>query len=155
MAYIGLGIFLACQAPQTFNNYAFANEIKTESIKGTEAKQKNLSIEEELAKTKEEVLVKRPYKLDPKNIKKIIVILVKPSTLICQIAPDWWSEKQAYDITKLYGLALAKYPGIKVQLTETWEDKIVREENLKNTDLTLEQGIRAIAARLDGDCQER
>ena len=146
--YLALGICLACQAPQIFYTYVLADENKTGSIKRTEATQKDLTVEEELAKTKADILTKRPYKLEPENLKEITVILIKPTSLAGQVAPDWWSEKQAYDISKLYGLALAKYPGIKVQLSETWEDKILREESPKNIDLVADQGSQTRVAKL-------
>jgi len=83
------------------------------------------TIQEELTSTREKVLSNRPYKLDPSTTREVINVTVQPSQQLAINPPDWWSEKQAYDIAALLGLALSNYSAFQVVRPITWEDHVV------------------------------
>jgi len=83
------------------------------------------TIQQDLKLARKEVLAKRPYKLDPSRISEVINVNVIPSQQRAVNVPDWWSEKQAYDIATLLSLALSNYSSFRVATPKTWEDHIV------------------------------
>lgn len=83
------------------------------------------AIQQDLKLARKEVLSKRPYKLDPSRISEVINVNVKPSQQQATTVPDWWSEKQAYDIATLLSVALSHYPSFRVSTPKTWEDHLV------------------------------
>jgi len=96
------------------------------------------SIIEELSAVRKYVLADRPYKPNPSGIKQVIYLEVQPTMSTSSSEnPDWWSEKQSFDIANLYAIALSAYPGIKVLPPQTWENKLLSQESPTNNNLQL------------------
>ena len=110
----------------------FASEIN-------QSKSKIELIEEDLEKSRNNVLSSREYSLDKDLTSEEIDVVIRPYKLTAEQSPDWWSEKQAYDMSFLLVKALNNYPGINASLEKTWEERILEKENLliykKNYDI--------------------
>ena len=110
----------------------FASEIN-------QSKSKIELIEEDLEKSRSDVLSSRQYSLDKDLTSEEINVVIRPYKLSAEQSPDWWSEKQAYDMSFLLVEALNNYPGINASLEKTWEERILEKENLliykKNYDI--------------------
>ena len=110
----------------------FASEIN-------QSKSKIELIEEDLEKSRSDVLSSRQYSLDKDLTSEVINVVIRPYKLSAEQSPDWWSEKQAYDMSFLLVKALNNYPGINASLEKTWEERILEKENLliykKNYDI--------------------
>ena len=89
-------------------------------------------IEEDLEKSRSDVLFSRQYSLDKDLTSEEINVVIRPYKLSAEQSPDWWSEKQAYDMSFLLVKALNNYPGINASLEKTWEERILEKENLLN-----------------------
>ena len=87
-------------------------------------------IEEDLEKSRNDVLSSRKYSLEKDFPSEEVDVLIKPYQLDSEQTPDWWSEKQAYDMSFLLVKALNYYPGLNVSLKKTWEERILEKENL-------------------------
>lgn len=94
----------------------------------TQADKGFLTPEEELALARKDVLEDRPYKIDYSLVNEILVLRVLPSTVSSDVLPDWWSEKQGYDLAKLFAVALGRYSVFKVVPPVTWDEKSLLEE---------------------------
>ena len=103
----------------------FASEIN-------QSKSKIELIEEDLEKSRSDVLSSRQYSLDKDLTSEEINVVIRPYKLSAEQSPDWWSEKQAYDMSFLLVKALNNYPGINASLEKTWEERILEKENLLN-----------------------
>ena len=101
----------------------FASEIN-------QSKSKIELIEEDLEKSRNNVLSSREYSLDKDLTSEEIDVVIRPYKLNAEQSPEWWSEKQAYDMSFLLVKALNNYPGINATLEKTWEDRILEKENL-------------------------
>ena len=101
----------------------FASEIN-------QSKSKIELIEEDLEKSRSDVLFSRQYSLDKDLTSEEINVVIRPYKLSAEQSPDWWSEKQAYDMSFLLVKALNNYPGINASLEKTWEERILEKENL-------------------------
>ena len=108
-----------------FNLDLFASEIN-------KSKSKIELIEEDLEKSRNNVLSSRQYSLDKDVTSDEIDVVIRPYKLSAEQSPDWWSEKQAYDMSFLLVKALNNYPGINASLEKTWEERILEKENLLN-----------------------
>lgn len=108
-----------------FNLDLFASEIN-------QSKSKIELIEEDLEKSRNNVLSSRQYSLDKDVTSDEIDVVIRPYKLSAEQSPDWWSEKQAYDMSFLLVKALNNYPGINASLEKTWEERILEKENLLN-----------------------
>ena len=108
-----------------FNLDLFASEIN-------KSKSKIELIEEDLEKSRNNVLSSRQYFLDKEVTSEEIDVVIRPYKLSAEQSPDWWSEKQAYDMSFLLVKALNNYPGINASLEKTWEERILEKENLLN-----------------------
>ena len=106
-----------------FNLDLFASEIN-------KSKSKIELIEEDLEKSRNNVLSSRQYSLDKDVTSDEIDVVIRPYKLSAEQSPDWWSEKQAYDMSFLLVKALNNYPGINASLEKTWEERILEKENL-------------------------
>ena len=103
------------------------------NLLGSEINQKKSKIElieEDLEIARNDVLSSRQYSLDKDFPYEPIDVVIKPYQLSAEIAPDWWSEKQAYDMSLLLVKALNNYPGLNATLEKTWEERILEKENL-------------------------
>ena len=103
----------------------FASEIN-------QSKSKIELIEEDLEKSRNNVLSSREYSLEKDLTSEEIDVVIRPYKLSAEQSPDWWSEKQAYDMSFLLVKALNNYPGINASLEKTWEERILEKENLLN-----------------------
>ena len=108
-----------------FNFHLFASEIN-------QSKSKIELIEEDLEKSRNNVLSSRKYALEKDLTSEEIDVVIRPYKLTAEQSPDWWSEKQAYDMSFLLVKALNNYPGINASLEKTWEERILEKENLLN-----------------------
>lgn len=91
------------------------------------------TLEKELSESRNTVLKDRPYRLDPYAIKQVTIVRVKPSTQRSETVPEWWSDKQAYDLAELLSLALSRYAGIKAKPSQSWEQNLLdQEKSLSN-----------------------
>ncbi|KGF92067.1 hypothetical protein EU94_1604 [Prochlorococcus marinus str. MIT 9123] len=95
-----------------------------------QSKSKIRSIEEDLEKSRNNVLSSREYSFDKDLTSEEIDVVIRPYKLSAEQSPDWWSEKQAYDMSFLLVKALNNYPGINASLEKTWEERILETENL-------------------------
>ena len=101
----------------------------------TETNQKKSKIElieEDLEKSRNNVLSSREYSLEKDLTLEEIDVVIRPYKLTADQSPEWWSEKQAYDMSFLLVKALNNYPGINASLEKTWEERILEKENLLN-----------------------
>ena len=87
-------------------------------------------IEEDLAQSRKDVLSSREYSLNQETPSEDINVLITPYKLNAEEVPDWWSEKQAYDMSFVLMKALNNYPGLNVSLEKTWDERILEMENL-------------------------
>ena len=106
-----------------FNLDLFASETN-------QKKSKIELIEEDLEKSRNNVLSSREYSLEKDLTSEEIDVVIRPYKLTAEQSPDWWSEKQAYDMSFLLVKALNNYPGINASLEKTWEERILEKENL-------------------------
>ena len=106
-----------------FNLDLFASETN-------QKKSKIELIEEDLEKSRSDVLSSREYSLDKDLTSEEIDVVIRPYKLTAEQSPDWWSEKQAYDMSFLLVKALNNYPGLNASLEKTWEERILEKENL-------------------------
>jgi len=90
-----------------------------------------LKVKSDMDLIRKSMLSDRPYKPNPAGIKQVVYINILPSTLSQSSSsiPDWWSEKQSYDVAYLYAIALSNYPGIKVLPAPTWDTRILSSES--------------------------
>ena len=108
-----------------FNLDLFASETN-------QKKSKIELIEEDLEKSRNNVLSSREYSLEKDLNSEEIDLVIRPYKLTAEQSPDWWSEKQSYDMSFLLVKALNNYPGINASLEKTWEERILEKENLLN-----------------------
>ena len=108
-----------------FNLDLFASETN-------QKKSKIELIEEDLEKSRNNVLSSREYSLEKDLTSEEIDVVIRPYKLTAEQSPDWWSEKQSYDMSFLLVKALNNYPGINASLEKTWEERILEKENLLN-----------------------
>ena len=107
-----------------FNIDLFASEID-------QKKSKIELIEEDLEKSRNDVLSSRKYSLDKDfSSEEEVNVVIRPYELAAEQSPDWWSEKQAYDMSFLLVKALNDYPGLNASLEKTWEERILEKENI-------------------------
>jgi len=106
-----------------FNLDLFASETN-------QKKSKIELIEEDLEKSRNNVLSSREYSLEKDLTSEEIDVVIRPYKLNAEQSPDWWSEKQSYDMSFLLVKALNNYPGINASLEKTWEERILEKENL-------------------------
>ena len=106
-----------------FNLDLFASETN-------QKKSKIELIEEDLEKSRNNVLSAREYSLEKDLTSEEIDVVIRPYKLNAEQSPDWWSEKQSYDMSFLLVKALNNYPGINASLEKTWEERILEKENL-------------------------
>ena len=106
-----------------FNLDLFASETN-------QKKSKIELIEEDLEKSRNNVLSSREYSLEKDLTSEEIDVVIRPYKLTAEQSPDWWSEKQAYDMSFLLVKALNNYPGLNASLEKTWEERILEKENL-------------------------
>ena len=106
-----------------FSFQLFASEIN-------QSKSKIELIEEDLEKSRSDVLSSRQYSLNKDLTSEEIDVVIRPYELSAEQSPDWWSEKQSYDMSFLLVKALNNYPGINASLEKTWEERILEKENL-------------------------
>ena len=116
-------LFIVTVVSFPFNFKLFASEIN-------QSKSKIELIEEDLEKSRSDVLFSRQYSLDKDLTSEEINVVIRPYKLSAEQSPDWWSEKQAYDMSFLLVKALNNYPGINASLEKTWEERILEKENL-------------------------
>ena len=88
-----------------------------------------LTPEDEISLSRKDILIDRPYELSYSNLQGILVFNVLLSEQSSPVIPDWWSEKQAVDIARIFALALSRYPGVKVLPPETWDERTARAEH--------------------------
>lgn len=81
-----------------------------------------------LKEARSRILEDRPYKLDRNEKVGNIEVYIKPFRLQTEDVPDWWSEKQSYDLAKLLEEAMGYYPGVTIIRGDSWEEKTVSEE---------------------------
>ena len=96
----------------------------------TQKKSKLELIEEDLENSRKYVLSSREYYLNKDYSSEQLDVVIRPYQLSAEQTPDWWSEKQSYDMSFLLVKALNNYPGLNVSLEKTWEERILEKENL-------------------------
>ena len=96
----------------------------------TQKKSKLELIEEDLENSRKDVLSSRQYSLNKDFSSEQLDVVIRPYQLSAEQSPDWWSEKQSYDMSFLLVKALNNYPGLNVSLEKTWEERILEKENL-------------------------
>ncbi len=91
---------------------------------------KDERIEIELDSIREIILKSRTYKRSIRTNSPKYKITISPYELAGAEAPDWWSERQAYDISYVLLKALNHYPGLEAKLSRTWEQNLLEKENI-------------------------
>jgi len=91
-------------------------------------------VEQEISLAKERVLKERPYPKSSYQGTGRIKISLKPFTQSMEEPPDWWSEKQGYDLSTLLGKVLELYPDLEVMPFQTWENHLIDQEASKLQD---------------------
>ena len=108
-----------------FNLDLFASETN-------QKKSKIELIEQDLEQSRNDILSSREYSLEKDLTAEDIDVVIRPYKLTAEQSPEWWSEKQAYDMSFLLVKALNNYPSINASLEKTWEERILEKENLLN-----------------------
>ncbi|MDC3134973.1 hypothetical protein OA511_03225 [Prochlorococcus sp. AH-716-J09] len=108
-----------------FNLDLFASETN-------QKKSKIELIEQDLEQSRNDILSSREYSLEKDLTAEEIDVVIRPYKLTAEQSPEWWSEKQAYDMSFLLVKALNNYPSINASLEKTWEERILEKENLLN-----------------------
>tara|TARA_B100001029_G_C15049027_1_gene449291 strand:- start:452 stop:1321 length:870 start_codon:yes stop_codon:yes gene_type:complete len=106
------------------------NLISAELNEENQNNSKTLSIKNELKKSKNRIIFQKNYKIDENIILGNIDVIIRPYELSAEQIPEWWSEKQAYDMSFILLNALNYYPGLNVFLEKTWEEKLLEGENI-------------------------
>lgn len=52
-------------------------------------------------------------------------------------APDWWSEKQSYDLALILAKSLDYYSDLEVLASQTWENQLLKKETESKNDDTI------------------
>ena len=91
---------------------------------------KILEIKKDLKKSRDRIISTENYSLDENSVLSNIDLIIRPYELSSDQIPEWWSEKQAYDMSFVLFNALGSYPGLNVFLEKTWEEKILEGENI-------------------------
>jgi hypothetical protein len=81
-----------------------------------------------LQEARKKILADRPYKANRFERAPEVKLSIAPVTLKTESIPDWWSEKQGYDISKVLENAMSYYPGISLIPGKTWEEMSVQQE---------------------------
>lgn len=111
----GLGPAMAVEAPASISNKEAINK-------------ESQSAETGLEEARKKVLSDRPYKHYRYQKAAGIKLAISPVLLDTESTPDWWSEKQGFDLSKLLELAFTYYPGVSVIPGQTWEQYSVQKE---------------------------
>ena len=107
------------------------------------------SLEQELTAARKVVLTNRPYKSNFSKIQEVVSLEVLPSSLLPDSpVPDWWSEKQRYDLARLYSIALSYYPIFKVVPPDTWDQRVLSREGLSAQDGEITNAVSSSMHRL-------
>ena len=88
----------------------------------------NNSIDDDLREARKEEIYNRNYRIDREKKLLNAEITILPYEIKESTIPDWWSEKQAYNMSYLLSRALEQYPGLIISSTKTWDDIIVEKE---------------------------
>ena len=118
-------LFIIASGLFPFNLDLFASETN-------QKKSKIELIEQDLEQSRNDILSSREYSLEKDLTSEVIDVVIRPYKLTAEQSPEWWSEKQAYDMSFLLVKALNNYPGINASLEKTWEERILEKENLLN-----------------------
>ena len=70
----------------------------------------------------------RDYKIDRNKKLKNSKIVILPFEIKNKNVPDWWSEKQSYNISYLLAKALDYYPGLDINIPKKWDEIILEKE---------------------------
>lgn len=104
---------------------------------GTDKDRKE-KVRKELVRIQREILPGRPYEINKYKSITGKNIILKPFQLIAGEIPDWWSEKQKYDLSSLLYQALILYPGLSIEKPLSWEQFLLQNEldqqNLENAE---------------------
>ena len=106
------------------------NLISAELNEDNQNNSKTLSIENELTKSRNRIFFQENYSIDENIVLGNIDVIIRPYQLSAEEIPEWWSEKQAYDMSFILFKALNYYPGLNVFLQKTWEEKLLEGENI-------------------------
>ena len=104
--------------------------ISSELNKESQTNSKVSQIKKDLMKSRDKIISTENYSLDKNSVLDNIDVIIRPYALSSEKVPEWWSEKQAYDMSFVLYNALSYYSGLNVFLEKTWEEKILEEENI-------------------------
>lgn len=93
-----------------------------------EAPQNLEAVNASMKQARANVLRDRPYKLNRYERVGGVELSIAPIALGTEEKPDWWSEKQGYDLARLLEIAMGHYPGVTVAPGTTWEAKTLQQE---------------------------
>lgn len=82
----------------------------------------------DLIKTLEDQIAIRDYQIDRKKELQNTEIIISPYQINNKNPPDWWSEKQSYNISYLLSKALEYYPGLTIRTPKKWDEIILEKE---------------------------
>ena len=91
---------------------------------------KIIQIKKDLKKSRDRIIARENYLLDENSVLENIDLIIRPYALSSEKIPEWWSQKQAYDMSFVLYNALSHYSGLNVFLEKTWEEKILEGENI-------------------------
>ncbi len=122
-------------------NFFILNKTYSNNINKNESKD---LIMDELKKVRERELSQRTYKLDRNQVLEDTEIVISPYELRYGTLPDWWSEKQSYDMSFLLAKALEQYPGLSIKISKNWDDILLEKELNKKPNNGLNENVRRI-----------
>ena len=82
----------------------------------------------DLINTLEEQIAIRDYQIDRNKELQNTEIIIAPYQINNKNPPDWWSEKQSYNISYLLSKALEYYPGLTIRTPKKWDEIILEKE---------------------------
>ena len=82
----------------------------------------------DLINTLEDQIAIRDYQIDRNKELQNTEIIIAPYQINNKNPPDWWSEKQSYNISYLLSKALEYYPGLTIRTPKKWDEIILEKE---------------------------
>ena len=104
--------------------------ISSELNQDNQNNSKILQIKNDLQKSRDRIISTDHYSLDENSVLEHLDVIIRPYALSSEKVPEWWSEKQAYDMSFVLYKALSYYSALNVFLEKTWEEKILEDENM-------------------------
>ena len=92
-------------------------------------------LKQEALEVQENLIQQRPYSINRNNIARQSISLPSIYGNDSKTIPPWWSPKRGNKLSQFLAIALAKYPGLKINKVPTWDQIILKSEVAHKTDI--------------------